>query len=134
MNPKDFFRELGLGDDELNEARKWVNYKHFENSVPDILSLSEYVDTIYKRAFDKDAKPHQWFSERYLVQRYLYTDIIVTDKYWKGLQERIDKILDKEIEEHHQQFLYFLLDYVELEKKCLSKECLVFLNEIYKGK
>ena len=22
MNPKDFFRELGLGDDELNEAQK----------------------------------------------------------------------------------------------------------------
>ena len=66
MKASDLFKELGMGDEEMNEARNWVNYKHFAETVPDILSLKEYVDTVYKKAVDMDAKPHQWFSERYM--------------------------------------------------------------------
>ena len=71
MNPKDFFKELGLGDDDLQQAREWVSYKKFASSVPDVLKLDEYVNTVYKHAVDKDAKPHQWFSERYMKEKYL---------------------------------------------------------------
>ena len=38
------------------------------SSVPDVLKLDEYVNTVYKHAVDKDAKPHQWFSERYMKE------------------------------------------------------------------
>ena len=67
MKASDLFKELGMGDEEMNEARNWVNYKHFSETVPDILSLNEYVDTVYKKAVEMDAKPHQWFSERYMA-------------------------------------------------------------------
>ena len=76
MKASDLFKELGMGDEEMSSAREWVNYKHFSETVPDILSLSEYVDTVYKKAVTIDAKPHQWFSERYMTERYLLSDNI----------------------------------------------------------
>ena len=50
MKESDLFKELGMGDEEMNEARNWVNYKHFSETVPDILKLDEYVDTVYKQS------------------------------------------------------------------------------------
>ena len=38
-----------MGDEEMDEARSWVNYKHFSETVPDILSLSEYVWILFIR-------------------------------------------------------------------------------------
>ena len=80
MNPKDFFKELGLGDEDLQQAREWVSYKKFASSVPDVLQLEEYVNTVYKHAVDKDAKPHQWFSERYMKEKWLTEDIFISDE------------------------------------------------------
>jgi len=134
MNPKDFFKQLGLGDDEMNEAREWVNYKHFSETIPDILSLNEYTESVWKRAVDLDAKPHQWFSERYMREKYLVTDIPATDEYIEKMNQRLDDVLERTEESPNVKFIGVCRTIVNEDKFCLSKECLVTLNKIYKGK
>tara|TARA_B100001093_G_C26239095_1_gene763567 strand:- start:121 stop:534 length:414 start_codon:yes stop_codon:yes gene_type:complete len=136
MNSNELFKQLGLGDEEMESAREWVNYKHFSETVPDVLTLSEYVNTVYKKAVTLDAKPHQWFSERYMTQRYLESDVVVDSKYIVNLEERIDTIFEsgKELELHIQKFLELILNTVSKNKWALTKETLLFLNQIYKGK
>jgi|TARA_B100000768_G_C11248097_1_gene362763 hypothetical protein len=136
MNAEELFKELGLGDKDMTSAREWVNYKHFSETIPDILSLSEYINTVYKHAVTLDAKPHQWFSERYMTERYLESDIGIDSDYITNLENRITKILDKHnvMELHIQKFLELILTVVRKSKLALSKETLLFLNLIYKGK
>ena len=136
MNVSELFKELGLGDSDMESAREWVNYRHFSETVPDVLSLSEYVSTVYKKAVTIDAKPHQWFSERYMADKYLRSDVGIGSDYITNLENRIVKILDKHnsIEFHIQKFLELCLTDVQKWKLALSKEALLFLNEIYKGK
>ena len=121
MKAENLFKELGLGDDDMESAREWVNYKHFSKTVPDVLTLSEYLDTVYKKAVTLDAKPHQWFSERYMTERYL---------------ERVDTIFEsgRTLELHIQKFLELILNTVQKSKLALTKETLIVLNKIYKGK
>ena len=136
MKASDLFKELGMGDEEMNEARNWVNYKHFSETVPDVLTLSEYVDTIYKRAVTVDAKPHQWFSEKYMTERYLQSNIGIDSDYITNLEKRICKILQngKIYELHIEKFLELCLGVVRDSLLALPKEVLMFLNQIYKGK
>ncbi len=136
MNSNELFKQLGLGDEEMESAREWVNYKHFSKTVPDVLTLSEYVNTVYKKAVTLDAKPHQWFSERYMTQRYLESDVVIDLKYIDNLEERIDAIFEsgRALELHIQKFLELILNVVQKNKWALTKETLLFLNEIYKGK
>tara|TARA_Y100000385_G_scaffold42608_1_gene39564 strand:- start:267 stop:680 length:414 start_codon:yes stop_codon:yes gene_type:complete len=136
MKASDLFRELGMGDDEMSEARNWVSYKHFSETVPDVLTLSEYVDTIYKRAVTVDAKPHQWFSEKYMTERYLQSNIGIDSDYITNLEKRICKILQngKIYELHIEKFLELCLGVVRDSLLALPKEVLMFLNQIYKGK
>ena len=135
MKASDLFKELGMGDEEMSSAREWVNYKHFSETVPDILSLSEYVDTVYKQAVTMDAKPHQWFSERYMTERYLLSDVGIDASYIANLEKRITKILLKGFRELHiERFLELCLTVVRKSLLALPKETLIFLNEIYKEK
>ena len=136
MKASELFKELGLGDEELNEAREWVNYKHFSETVPDILTLSEYLETIYKHIVEKDAKPHKWFSERYMVERYLSSDVVVGDEYISKFNERVSKIKERtnQLPPHITEFFNLMENTIVLKKRALPKECLVFLNELYKGK
>ena len=136
MNAEELFKELGLGDKDMNSAREWVNYKHFSETVPDILSLKEYVDTVYKHAVTIDAKPHQWFSERYMIDRYLQSSTGIDSDYITNLEERVAKILDRNniLDLHIQKFLELVISTVQKSKLALTKETLMFLNYIYKGK
>ena len=136
MNASDLFKELGMGDEEMNEARNWVNYKHFSETVPDVLTLSEYVNTVYKHAVTVDAKPHQWFSEKYMSERYLQSDVGIDSEYVTNLENRICKILQngKNYELHIEKFLELCLGVVRKSLLALPKEVLMFLNQIYKGK
>ena len=136
MKASDLFKELGMGDEEMNEARNWVSYKHFSETVPDILTLSEYVDTVYKHAVTIDAKPHQWFSEKYMTERYLQSDVGIDSDYVTNLENRICKILQngKSYELYIEKFLELCLGVVRKSLLALPKEVLMFLNQIYKGK
>ena len=136
MKASDLFRELGMGDDEMSEARNWVNYKHFSETIPAVLTLSEYVDTVYKHAVTVDAKPHQWFSEKYMTERYLHSDVGIDSDYVTNLENRICKILQngKIYELHIEKFLELCLGVVRKSLLALPKEVLMFLNQIYKGK
>ena len=136
MKASDLFKELGMGDEEMNEARNWVSYKHFSETVPDILTLSEYVDTVYKHAVTIDAKPHQWFSEKYMTERYLQSDVGIDSDYVTNLETRISKILQngKSYELYIEKFLELCLGVVRKSLLALPKEVLMFLNQIYKGK
>lgn len=134
MKASDLFKELGMGDEEMNEARNWVNYKHFSETVPEILSLSEYVDTVYKKAVDTDAKPHTWFSERYMTERYLVSNVTIEQDYIHKLQDRVLQIFETDPPLHIQKFLKLCIDVVQKGNTALTKECLIFMNKIYKGK
>jgi hypothetical protein len=136
MNASDLFKELGLGDSDMESAREWVNYKHFSKTIPNVLTLSEYLDTVYRQAVTIDAKPHQWFSERYMTERYLESSVSIDSKYIVNLEERIDAIFEsgRELELHIQKFLELILNIVAKNKWALTKETLIVLNDIYKGK
>lgn len=136
MKASDLFKELGLGDSDMESAREWVNYKHFSETVPDVLTLNEYVDTVYKQAVTMDAKPHTWFSERYMAERYLQSDVGIDSDYVTNLENRIYKILQngKTYELHIEKFLELCLGVVRKSLLALPKEALMYLNEIYKGK
>ena len=103
MKASDLFKELGMGDEEMNEARNWVNYKHFSETVPEILSLSEYVDTVYKKAVDTDTT-HTWFSERYMTERYLVSNVKIEQDYIHKLQDRVLQIFETQPLLHIQNF------------------------------
>jgi|TARA_B100001093_G_scaffold436373_1_gene434754 hypothetical protein len=136
MKASDLFKELGLGDSDMESAREWVNYKHFSETVPDVLTLNEYVDTVYKKTVTMDAKPHTWFSERYMSEKYLQSNVSIGSEYISDLEKRIVKILQngKTYELHIEKFLELCLGVVRKSELALPKEALVYLNEIYKGK
>ena len=134
MNAEELFKELGLGDKDMSSAREWVNYKHFSETIPDILTLKEYIDTVYKHAVTIDAKPHQWFSERYMTDRYLSSNVGIDDKYIVNLESKILSICERydTLELHIEKFLSLVISVVRKSKLALTKETLLFLNGIYK--
>lgn len=134
MNAEELFKELGLGDKDMSSAREWVNYKHFSETIPDILTLKEYMDTVYKHAVAIDAKPHQWFSERYMTDRYLLSNVGIDDTYIIKLESKILSICEKydTLELHIEKFLSLIVSAARKSKLALTKETLLFLNEIYK--
>ena len=138
MNTSDFFKELGLGDPDMEKAREWVSYNHFKNSVPDILTLEEYIDMIYKKLQNADARPHLWFSERYMISKYLTTKESVDDSYVDNVLERIKKLsssIPKESNFNHiHSFLDALTEHISTKRTILPKEVLIYLNKLYKTK
>jgi hypothetical protein len=138
LNTSDFFKELGLGDPDMEKARQWVSYNQFKNSIPDILTLEEYIYMIYKKIQNSDTKPHLWFSERYMISKYLSTKESADDFYVDVMLERIKKLsslIPKESNFNHiHSFLDTLTEHVSTKRNILPKEVLVYLNKLYKTK
>jgi hypothetical protein len=138
LDTSDFFKELGLGDPDMEKAREWVSYNQFKNSVPDILTLEEYIDMIYKKVQSADARPHLWFSERYMISKYLTTNESAEDSYVDNVLERIKKLSSSVPKEsnfnHIHSFLDTLTGHISTKRTILPKEVLVYLNKLYKTK
>jgi|10_taG_2_1085330.scaffolds.fasta_scaffold00121_27 hypothetical protein len=137
IKPSKLFEALGIGDPDMETAREWVTYKRFEEAVPDLLTLEEFVTCIYKKVVSDDSKPHRWFSERYLTTEYFHTDIDATREYISEflnnmlvLQQRIDRVKYK----HLVEFIRLVVVHLGSEKKVLPKQVLEFLNKIHKTK
>lgn len=138
METSEFFKQLGLGDPDMEKAREWVSYTKFEEAVPDILTLSEFVDTVLKKSVMDNAKPHQWFSERYMVGRYISSNQPATDEYIKKFDTKVshlkESIPNEPNYEHIHRFIEVLSTEVHTKRNILPKEVLEYLNELYKGK
>jgi len=139
METSEFFKQLGLGDPDMEEAREWVSYTKFEEAVPDILTLSEFVDTVLKKTVTDNAKPHLWFSERYMVSRYLQSNEPASDDYIEQFNSRIVVLKDKltssdDTYNHIHKFLDVLVEQIHTKRMIFSKEVLEYLNQLYKGK
>ena len=137
MKPSELFNALGIDDPDMENAREIVTYKRFEEAVPDLLTLEEFVACIYKKVVSDDSKPHRYFSERYLTTEYFHTDIDASRKYISEflnnmlvLQQCIDEVKYKYIVE----FIRLVVVHLGSEKKVLPKQVLEFLNKIHKTK
>jgi len=138
MNSNDLFKQLGMGDPEMKKARDWVSYKKFEQSVPTILTLDEFVNTVLKKSIIADAKPQMWFSERYMVSKYIHSDTDVNDAYVDKMLDRIS-ILHKSIQssdefKHIHQFLNILVEHISTKRTAVPIVVLEYLNKLYKTK
>jgi len=139
METNEFFKQLGLGDPDMEKAREWVSYTKFEEAVPDILTLSEFVDTVLKKTVTDDAKPHLWFSERYMISRYLQSNESASDDYIEKFDYRIKVLKDKlqssdDSYNHIHKFLDVLVEQLHTKRIIFPKEVLGYLNQLYKGK
>ena len=135
MKASDFYKKLGLGDSDMENARKWVSYKTFAEAVPQ-LTLEEFVSTVYKQVVINNTKPHRWFSERYLSSEYFYSDIEAEDKYITEFAKRIlvvQQVINKE-HTHIFEFTVLLVTHITMERKVFPKSVLEFLNKVYKTK
>jgi len=122
----------------MKNARDWVSYKKFEQSVPTILTLEEFVNTVLKKSIITDAKPQLWFSTRYMVSNYLESDTDMSDEYVDKMLDRIN-MLHKSIQSsdefiHIHQFLNVLVEHVSTKRTIVPKEVLEYLNKLYKTK
>ena len=138
MNSNELFNQLGNGDPEMKNARDWVSYKKFEQSVPSILTLEEFVNTVLKKSIITDAKPQLWFSMRYMVSNYLESADSISDDYVDKMLDKIN-MLHKSIQssaefEHIHQFLNVLVEHVSTKRTVVPKEVLEYLNKLYKTK
>ena len=138
METSEFFKQLGLGDPEMEKAREWVSYTKFEEAVPDILTLSEFVDTVLKKTVTDNAKPHLWFSERYMVSRYLQSNEPASDDYIEQFDSRIvvlkNKLSSGDNYNHIHKFLDVLVEQIHTKRMIFPKEVLEYLNQLYTGK
>lgn len=138
METSEFFKQLGLGDPELNEAREWVSYRNFEDAVPDVLLLEEFVNTVFKKAASDDARPHLWFSKRYMISKYFETNIAAEDEYIVGMVAKI-RLIEETIRlsddtKYIHQFLNVLTEYVTTKRMVVSASVLNYLNTLFKTK
>lgn len=138
METSEFFKQLGLGDPDMEKAREWVSYTKFEQAVPDVLTLSEFVNSVLKKTVSDDAKPHLWFSERYMISRYLQSTEPASDDYVQQFQDRIDSLKSKVPSDnitykYIHKFLDILTEEIHTKRMVFSKEVLEYLNELYKG-
>tara|TARA_Y100000817_G_C16665240_1_gene459001 strand:+ start:90 stop:533 length:444 start_codon:yes stop_codon:yes gene_type:complete len=136
LKPSELFKKL-LEASGSHKKEFVPDYNTFQDSVPDILTLDEFVNLIYKKVVEDNSKPHRYFSERYIRDEYLSTDICATNDYVLEftnkmllLQQRIDLKKHK----HLSEFIVLVVNHLNNKRVVLSKQCLEFLNKIYKTK
>lgn len=134
MTPSELFSQLGHGDDEMNDIRGKIAYDNFDKSIPDDVSLKEYINTIYRNNIDSDNHQNIYFSEIYMIRNYLMSDLAVDDEYWEKVSNRIENIREThpELPRYIDSFL-LLIDNITVNR-ALTKEALLYMNDIYKGK
>lgn len=138
MESSDLFKQLGLGDPDMEKAREWVSYKKFENSVPDILTLSEFIDTVFKKAYSDNVKPHLWFSERYMISHYIANSDSASDEYVDNMVSKLELIRQRIPSDNEFQHLHLFLnklnEYICTTRTLIPKNVLTYLNTLYKTK
>lgn len=136
MKSDDLFKELGLGDSEMEEARNCVLYKKFENAVPAIFTLSEFVNTVMKNAINDNSNQHLWFSERYMISKYITSEVPATAEYISEMVNRINILVKHIPNETQYQHIHAFLDTLTkhlISTRCvMPKEVLEYLNKLYK--
>jgi len=137
MKPSELFKKLGVGVSSSNSENRMPDYSTFQDAVPDILTLEEFVNLIYKKVVKDNSNPHRYFSERYIRDEYLSTDICANNDYVLEftnkmllLQQRIDLKKHK----HLSEFIVLVVNHLANKRTVISKHCLEFLNKIYKTK
>lgn len=103
------------------------------------LTLVEYIDTIYKNtSIGKDIFTDVEFIEIYMIKTYVDTDEHASDEYISKMVNRIDTLMKSisKLDEHPHthRFLNLLKQHIYSNKTILSKQTLVYLNDLYKGK
>lgn len=134
MDSSKLFDKFSEGDSDMQSARKRVS-----SATSVKYTLVEYIDTIYKNTFivstiftDTD------FIEVYMIKTYVETDELASDEYVSKMITRIDTLINSipKLNEHPHtyRFLNLLKQHIRSNKTILSKETLVYLNDLYKGK
>jgi hypothetical protein len=136
----ELFDQLSRDDPDMKEAMEIVEYRSFKSSVPNILLLEEFVDTIYRKAVSKDDLQTIWFCERYIKDRYLYTNVESSEEYRHKTQERLIELSNRVSNvsggkyTHLMKFIDVIIGTLYESNKLLTKETLEYLNKVYKGK
>lgn len=134
MDSSKLFDKFSEGDSDMQSARKRVS-----SATSVKYTLVEYIDTIYKNTSivstiftDTD------FIEVYMIKTYVETDELASDEYVSKMITRIDTLINSipKLNEHPHtyRFLNLLKQHIRSNKTILSKETLVYLNDLYKGK
>ena len=136
----ELFDQLSRDDPDMKEVMKVVEYRSFKSSVPNILLLEEFVDTIYRKAVSKDDLQTIWFCERYIKDRYLYANEESSEEYRHKTQERLIELSNRISNAsggkytHLMKFIDVIIGTLYESNKLLTKETLEYLNKVYKGK
>ena len=140
LEKDELFDQLSRNDPDMKEALKVVEYRSFKRSVPHILLLEEFVDTIYRKAVSKDDLQTIWFCERYIKDSYLYTNEESSEEYRHKTQERLIELSNRVSNvsggkyTHLMKFIDVIIGTLYESNKLLTKETLEYLNKVYKGK
>ena len=133
MTPSELFSQLVHGDDEMADIRGKIAYDNFDKSVPDDISLKDYINTIYRKNIDDTNQQNIFFSEIYMIRNYMLSDVVVDDNYWNNLSDKISQIRETQSElPKHIDGILTLIGNVTANR-ALTKEVLLYLNDIYKG-
>jgi len=140
LEKDELFDQLGWGDPDMEEARKVVEYRNFKSSVPNILLLEEFIDTVYRKAVARNDLQIIWFCERYVKDTYLYTNEKSSEEYRHKTQERLIELSNRVSNmsggdyTHLMKFVDVIIGTLYESNKLLTKEVLEYLNKVYKGK
>jgi hypothetical protein len=129
MDSSKLFDKFSEGDSDMQSARKRVS-----SATSVKYTLVEYIDTIYKNtSIVNTIFTNADFIEVYMIKTYVETDELASDEYVSKMITRIDTLINSipKLNEHPHTYRFLNL---YSNRTILSKETLVYLNDLYKGK